>query len=531
MPDRVAQKVVTAWTERLEPLHRERSLAWWEANLAAGPETTKRYQAACEALEAACGDAEGFARLERSLGEGVAEPVLARSLRVLRSDLLPFQGPKAERLRIVALQAQVGERYATVRGRVRGRELADNEIAKILKESDDVALREEAWRASKEVGAAVAADVRELARLRNTVARALGFTDHYALELSRQDVTPEWLDGFLMRMDLGTERAFSTYKADLDARLGRRFKVAPDALRPWHLEDPFFQEAPETGRASFDRLFAERDLVALTRRTYDAMGLDVAPALARSDLSPRPGKCQHAFCTHIDRKGDVRVLCNVVQNERWMGTMLHELGHAIYDLSIDATLPWVLRRPPHTSSTEAIAMLFGRLSKDPAWLVPVLGLSPGDARDVGRAAAPAFSEGMLVFARWVQVMVRFERALYADPERDLDRLWWDLVERYQKVRRPEGRRAPDWAAKIHLATAPVYYHAYLMGECTASQLHRHVVETTGRGLVDNPAAGTFLRERFFAPGSRRSWNDHLADATGKPLDPSLFLAEIGGGVP
>ena len=80
-----------------------------------------------------------------------------------------------------------------------------------------------------------------------------------------------------------------------------------------------------------------------------------------------------------------------------------------------------------------------------------------------------------MFARWVQVMVRFERALYADPERDLDRLWWDLVERYQRVKRPEGRRAPDWAAKIHLATAPVYYHAYLMGECTASQLHRHVV--------------------------------------------------------
>jgi hypothetical protein len=221
--------------ERLEPLHRERSLAWWEANLAAGPETTKRYQAACEALEAACGDAEGFARLERSLSEGVDDPVLARSLRVLRNDLLPFQGPRAERLKIVALQAQVGERYATVRGRVRGRDLPDNEIAKLLKESDDVALREEAWRASKEVGAAVAADVRELARLRNAVARALGFTDHYALELSRQDITPEWLDGFLMRMDLGTERAFGAYKADLDARLGKRFKVAPDALRPWHL--------------------------------------------------------------------------------------------------------------------------------------------------------------------------------------------------------------------------------------------------------------------------------------------------------
>ena len=29
-------------------------------------------------------------------------------------------------------------------------------------------------------------------------------------------------------------------------------------------------------------------------------------------------------------KGDVRVLANIVPNEYWMGTMLHELGHSVY---------------------------------------------------------------------------------------------------------------------------------------------------------------------------------------------------------
>jgi len=223
----------------------------------------------------------------------------------------------------------------------------------------------------------------------------------------------------------------------------------------------------------------------------------------------------------------VRVLCNNVPNERWMGTMLHEFGHAIYDLRIDRSLPWLLRRPPHMSSTEAIAMLFGRFSRDPEWLRPVVGLSERDALEVAQVARPAFVEGMLVLVRWVLVMARFERALYRDPEQDLDALWWDLVERFQRVRRPDGRKAPDWAAKIHIATAPVYYHAYLMGECTASQLTRHARETTGRGFVDNPAAGKDLAARFFAPGSKRSWNDHLVATTGRPLDPSAFLAEVG----
>ena len=62
---------------------------------------------------------------------------------------------------------------------------------------------------------------------------------------------------------------------------------------------------------------------------------------------------------------------------------------------------------------------------------------------------------LLVFTRWVLVMNAFERALYADPEGDLDTTWWELVSRYQGITPPDGRRAPDWAAKIHIAAAPV----------------------------------------------------------------------------
>ena len=61
--------------------------------------------------------------------------------------------------------------------------------------------------------------------------------------------------------------------------------------------------------------------------------------------------------------------------------------------------------------------------------------------------------------------------LYADPEDPkLNEYWWDLVEEMQLLTRPEGRRAPDWAAKIHLTVAPVYYHNYQLGELIASQL-------------------------------------------------------------
>jgi len=76
----------------------------------------------------------------------------------------------------------------------------------------------------------------------------------------------------------------------------------------------------------------------------------------------------------------------------------------------------------------------------------------------------------LIFSRWAQVMMRFERAMYRDPDQDLNKLWWDLVEEYQFVKRPPGRNAPDWAAKIHIAQYPCYYHNYMFGGLAASQI-------------------------------------------------------------
>jgi peptidyl-dipeptidase A len=131
---------------------------------------------------------------------------------------------------------------------------------------------------------------------------------------------------------------------------------------------------------------------------------------------------------------------------------------------------------------------------------------------------------LLVFARWVLVMTNFERALYADPEQDLDALWWDLVERHQQVRRPDNRHEPDWAAKIHIASAPVYYQNYLYGELVASQL-QDALGVEG-GLVDRPDSGRLLVERLFRPGASMRWDHLIEHATGEPLSAKAFAAEL-----
>jgi peptidyl-dipeptidase A len=289
------------------------------------------------------------------------------------------------------------------------------------------------------------------------------------------------------------------------------------ALRPWHWDDFFAQEAPAVGTLDLDPLFSGFDHESFARDYFERIGLPVDDVLARSDLYEREGKDQHAFCTDIDREGDVRILCNLRPDERWMRTLLHELGHAVYDKFLPRSLPYLLRAPAHILSTESIAMYFGRLTRDPEWLQAELPGHPGvDAAEVEEQQRLS----MLIAARWILVMVHFERELYRNPDRpDLNSLWWEMVEEYQLVARPENRDRPDWATKIHLSLAPVYYHNYLLGELMASQLTQAIGERDG-------SPGDYLRDRIFARGATMTWNDLLRDATGEPLSVGHFVDQF-----
>jgi len=235
--------------------------------------------------------------------------------------------------------------------------------------------------------------------------------------------------------------------------------------------DPFFQEAA-AGSLDLDPVFAARDMVVTAGEFFAGIGLPLGDLIERADLYEKSGKSQHAFCLSVDRGADVRVLCNLQPNEFWMSVLLHELGHAVYDRAIDRELPWLLRAPAHTLTTEASAMLFGRLSRNGAWLARWAGMESAAAARAGSELARAGREQLLVTTRWCLVMCHMERALYADPGQDLVARWWELVERLQFVHPPDGRTAPDWASKIHFSVAPVYYHNYLLGEVLASQLQR-----------------------------------------------------------
>jgi peptidyl-dipeptidase A len=505
---------------RLEPeFHR----AFWESQVAATPENDSRRSELEIDLRRVKGDPDAHAAVTAALGEEVHDPILKRQLEVLRLSLTGNQMEDEERVRVVELSTAIESDFASFRPEVAGRRLSENDIKDLLRDSNDESVRRGAWAASKQVGGLVADRLRDLVRARNEIALRLGFADYYRMALELQELPEDWLFDRLGELEDLTEGPYRRWKGQVDDLLKRRFGV--DRVSAWHYADPFFQEPPHEGRIDLDPHLEGRDAADLALRTFKSWGIDISGVLEKSDLYPRELKCQHAFCLDVDRSGsDVRILANVVPGETWTAVMLHESGHAAYDISIDANLPYLLRRAAHIFVTEGMAILSGRLVREPAWLTAFGGVGDDDALAIATDLRRASAAQSLQFARWGLVMTHFERDLYADPEGDLDARWWELVERFQMVPAPDEPPSGGWASKIHLAVSPVYYHNYLLGEMLASQLAHSIAESGD--LVGSSDAGDFLVQRVFRHGSMLRWNSLIEEATGRPLSASDFAEDV-----
>jgi len=521
-----AQAFLERYEERVRPLQLRSADLRWRLAQTGDEGLLPELEAIERQIAEVHGDPDGFRLLSAWRGDpALTDPLVRRQVDRLWRWFLEKQGDPALRDRILELELRVEQAFTAFRAELDGRTVGDNELDRILEREADPALRERAWRATREVGRAVAETVIETARLRNRMARALGFADYRALALTVQEFDPVGLDALLDRFEASTRAPYAEAKAALDGELARRHGVGVDGLLPWHYPQRFHQSVPPADDEAGPDFPVER-IGALTLTTFRGIGLPVDDLWAAADLLPRPGKNQHAFCLGVDSPRDIRVLMNLAPTERWMGTALHEFGHAAYEAGLPAELPYTLRCPAHTFTTEAIAMWFGRLTADPAWLERAAGVP----RDEAARAWARMRRDQLVFARWGLAVSLFERALYRDPDQDLGAAWWGLVSRLQGIARPEGHDAPDWAAKVHIACHPAYYQNYLLGEMMASQLDSALDGATGASggaALSDPRTGE-LFGRLFASGATRTWEETVAAVTGAPLSADAFARQFLG---
>ncbi len=524
--------------ERLAKTYKEYALAYWDASISGKDEDFNRSAELEIKFNELLSNKENFTKIKFYYDSvEFQDPLIKRELHVLYHTFLAYQVDTVKLNAMTLLQNEIAKKFQTFRAQVGKKELTDNDVEEILKTSKDSKKLMETWIAHKNIGPLVAEDIIKLVKMRNEVAQELGFKNYHDMSLRLSDQEPEEISKIFDELDELTRETFAKLKAEIDATLAGQLKIKPEELMPWHYQNRYFQEAPSIYEIDLDiyyKNFKKEDIVELTRKYFASINMPIDEMLAKSDLYEKPGKNQHAYCIDIDRVvKEVRVLCNVKPNYNWMNTMLHEFGHAVYFKYQDNSLPWVLNTPAHTFTTEAIAMLFGRFASKPQWLQDMIGISDEEKNKIDETAYKILKLEQLVFSRWSQVMYRFEKSLYENPDQDLNTLWWDLVEKYQMIKRPAERNMPDWSTKIHIATSPCYYHNYHLGELLASQLYHYInnkvlklPEGQESSFMNKVEVGEYLIENVFKPGAKYHWNDMIKMATGEKLTAKYYANQF-----
>jgi carboxypeptidase Taq len=279
----------------------------------------------------------------------------------------------------------------------------------------------------------------------------------------------------------------------------------------------------------------------LCRRLAERAGLDFDHA--------RLDRSLHPFCSGTP--SDVRITMRYDETDpvQAMMAVLHETGHAMYERGLPAD--WS-RQPVGAASgmavheSQSLIMEMQACRSDPflGWLSTELvtafkGAGPAWApsnlarlwRRVDRGFIRVDADEM-TYPAHVIMRFRLERAMVAGEldVADLPGAWADELKRLLGITPPDDTRG--CLQDIHWYEGMFgYFPAYTLGAMAAAQLMaaaRAAVPELDRALArgDLSPLTAWLRAHVHSQGSRLGFNELLAEATGRKLDPAAFEAHL-----
>src|ERR1035437_4870515 len=223
-----------------------------------------------------------------------------------------------------------------------GKKVTANEIDNMLVSEMNLVKRQEIWEASKEIGKSLKDGLSNLQGLRNKVAREMGYSSYFDLEISLYGMkaaeTKDWMQKVNSQLKPLYEQLYTWVKY----KLAERYHAPlPDKIPAHWLPNRWAQEWPGIVEGiNLDNMFKGKSsewIVKQGEKFYISMGMPHLPQSFwdKSDLyslpadSPRK-KNTNASAWHLDLDKDIRSLMNVESNAEWFQTVHHELGHTYY---------------------------------------------------------------------------------------------------------------------------------------------------------------------------------------------------------
>ncbi len=439
--EKEAEAFLSTVTGLLAPVAVSANLADWASLTDVTPEHTGQRTGADKALAALAGSKLIIERSKALLkSRKQLEEATARQLDKLLLSAAESPGTipdvVAARVEAEAHQASIMDGYtfcATplpasrpgLRDAVCAHPMTANQIDDVLRKSRDPVERLHVWTASKEIGRPLKPGLVELVKLRNQVAREMGYHSYFALQVADYGMTVDEMMKLLDDALETTKPLYDGLQCFARYEMAARFKRPAPRLIPAHwIGNRWAQSWPGlVEEANLDPLFkgaSAESIVKSAENFYLSLGFPKLPASfwERSDLYPVPPglarkKNTHASAWDIDRAGDVRSLMSVEPNAEWFDAAHHELGHIYYFLSYDRPeVPYLLRDGANRAFHEAIGELAKLASQEVPYLVKVGVMPEGKQPDPTAWLLQSALESIVFLPFSAGTMSHFEHDLY-----------------------------------------------------------------------------------------------------------------------
>ncbi len=428
-----------------------------------------------------------------------------------------------------------------------GKKITPNEIEKVLQGSNSLDDRLRYWNASKDIGVPLKPGLVKLRDLRNRLAREMGYSSFFALQVDDYDMKIGEMRALLQLALQETRPLYQSLHCWAKRKLADRYKQSVPKRIPAHwLGNRWGQEWPGLAEGvEMDDLLKGKSaewIVKTAENFYISLGMPPLPESfwKKSDLYALPAdakrkKNTHASAWHMDLEHDVRSLMSVEPNWYWFGTAHHELGHIYYYLAYARPeVPPLLREGVNRAFHEALGDLIFIASTQPSYLREI-GILPADKKiDSTQWLLNQALEEAPVFLPWsAGVMTEFEHDLYEKnlPEGEFNHRWWELVAKYQGIDPPAavGVDRCDACTKTHINDDPAQYYDYALAHMMKYQLHQYICrnivhsEPHDCDYSGNKKVGEFLMS-IMRLGKTRDWRSVFQDATGEPMGSSGVIS-------
>jgi len=368
--------------------------------------------------------------------------------------------------------------------------------------------REQAYVALNLVGEEIADDVARLFRLRNRAAQRLGYRDYFTMVLDQSELPLDEYLSLLQHIDSLTSEPYRKLIEQIRNRL--------------HVQEVEIWDIP----FSYSSVFREVDQSfqidsQMYRMKYGlrelGFDLDKLPVYIRFEYREEGPPFAVALIVHPP------------YDQRVVGYWSHGLPAAraaVQEIAFAVQMSFVHQSQLLFCSVrdgawlQGMASIFADILDRDEWLRTYTGISD----ELLVRYRKARCERDLVNIRLSLVQLFFEYEAYRDPDRNLNRLYWNLFNELMALPRHDGIK--PWAAEAVYITRPVSSQNYLLGDIISAQTLAYLERYNG-SIVGNPETRAFLVQNYFRFGSRFHWRDLLERGTGEPLQPKYLLERMG----